>query len=197
MPRVDNKLILVLIRLKIYAAQILRRYQPGVRKRCSIAGGWQPGTWLISGVVEGHGRVRQHNFHTFLFSRFTYFSGFSLRLSYSLNAGDTHHRQFSFTSTPDPYSFTNSRSTLKHRFNVSHDWAITRKIRKMIADNERFVAEKLAHLAGAAKKLDQPARHPIVSQLTTSPSFFIVDHTSEKLFTGSKFVGVAYTQKEH
>lgn len=151
MPRVDNKLILVLIRLKIYSAQILRRYQPGVRERCSIAGGWQPGTWLISGVVECHGRIRQHNFHTFLFSRFTYFSGFSLRLSYSLNTNDTHHHHFSFTSTTDLCSFANSRSTLKHRFNVSHDWAITRKIRKMIADNERLVAKNWRTLRGCGK----------------------------------------------
>lgn len=56
---------------------------------------------------------------------------------------------------------------------------------------------KSGALGGAVEKLDQPARHPIVSQLTPSPSFFIVDHTSEKLFTGSKFVGEWRTHKKN
>lgn len=140
MPRVDKKLALLLIRLKIYATQILRRYQPGVRKRRSIA--WrQPRTWLISGIIDGgDSRVWQHDNFTLIFNSFTFnvFSGYSAGAYVvgsfidSSNTHDVHHHRFHSQKITSSRStaIVNSRFNLEKSFsrfsvNGSHDWAIT------------------------------------------------------------------------
>lgn len=139
MPRIDNKLILLLIWFKIYAAQFLRRYQPGMRKWCSVACRRESGTWLISSIIDsGDGGIWQHNFTTFTFYSSTLFSRISTNVCRVFRIHRTLtiliiiiitvfiHKNFFYAFA---VAIVNSRFNLetfpRTSLNDSHEWAIT------------------------------------------------------------------------